>query len=379
MQIFPPDKAPTHRRFGRLGLYAAALLAITCALPAGADQALRNEWLIGLINTTPPSEKITGWVADCPGPLDTVHAPPACDDDSPVHARTDNLLPRRRGSDVALPALKPVPGNPLTGRGKPGSRLSKVRITWQKASAGYTFGLLDSSSFIDTIAAEDDHSAQFYAPLLSSNPTIQFPDDALGGGFFWQGKANLPNVYLALTSSHGMGDNPTASYGELISVTDEGKGIFASAELEWRGRTTYHLGAWTNTASNPRLSKFGTKANYGLYGTAYGNHNRTRWRVRAGLANRQVSAAAWFLSAAVNQDLGLVTAGMGTAVTGASSELGSGTTNTWVSELYLIHDFNGSVYISPHLQYQRNPGFDATGNAVSRGEWIASVKSNVVF
>jgi len=380
-------QARSNAHFSLTVLCSIALLTTACVLPASAGQAYQPHHR--LLKSIPPGLSIgrvkteTGrnvaWVtAECPGPLDLVHATPVCEGVMQRYAEADPL-PQRRGSGVSLRAPIVDQGSALDGIDAAGSALPGLRYTWHQASASYTFGLLNATGFMDTTEVADDENAPLFTSSLLSNPTIQFPDDSLGGGMHWHGNANRPALFLALTSSHGLGDNPQASYGELIDVTEEGKGVFVGAELEWQGRTTYRLGAWTNTASNQRLSGNGRMANYGLYGAAYGYSDKTRWSVRGGVANARVSAAAWFLSAAIDHDLGLVTAGLGTAVTGASRDLGPDTANSWVGELYLIHDFNDAVYISPHLQYQRNPGFDASGGSCGRGQWIASLQSNVVF
>jgi len=387
MQTVKRQPTEHSRHVYRTHLAAAALLAAVSALPAQATQSqLRHGLLlsqapagmqIGRVKGT-RSQKVARATVACPGPLDLVHATPVCEDALEFHAGVDTL-PHIRGGGVRLPAPQGEQDSALETGGQDGTQLPGLRYTWHAVSASYTFGLLDTTTFIDTTDVSADSDTPFFAPALARNPTIQFPDDSLGGGMHWHGNENRPDLYLAVTSSHGLGDNPKASYGELIDIADAGKGVFVGAELEWEGRTSYRLGAWTNTAANPRLSGNGRTANYGLYGAAYGDADKTRWSLRAGVANGQVSAAAWFLSAAIDRDLGLVTAGLGTAVTGASGDLGAGTADSWTSELYLIHDFNDSVFISPHLQYQRNPGFDASGANGGRGQWVASLQSNVVF
>jgi hypothetical protein len=287
--------------------------------------------------------------------------------------------PRTAGVGTLLPDANGDLGSALDGNGEGRLQISEMHYTWHRERTAYTVGLINTTSFLDASHVANDETAQFLAAPLVNNPTVQFPDYTLGGAVRWIDDGDGPSVYVLASSSHGLGDNADASYGELFDLTDSGKGVFVAAEAEWEGPTSFRLGIWTHTAANPRLDGTGSEANYGLYGVVDGAWRQLRWSARAGVANPQVSETAWFLSVAAERDMGPVTAGLGTALGGASSELGAGTGNSWVNELYLSHQISRAVRVSPHLQYHHNPGLDSSATTVDASVWTAGVRLNVMF
>lgn len=290
-----------------------------------------------------------------------------------------STTPRTVGVGALLPDANGDLGSALDGNGEGRLQISELHYTWRGERTAYTVGLLNTTAFLDASRVANDETAQFLAAPLVNNPTVQFPDYTLGGALRWQPNGKGPNLYLLASSSHGLGDNPDASYGELFDLGDTGKGVFVAAEAEWQGAISYRLGIWSHTAANPPLDGAGSAANYGLYGVVDGAWRRLRWTARAGVANPRVSETAWFVSAAAERDIGPVTAGLGTALSGASSELGGGSGDGWVNELYLSHDITGSIRVSPHLQYHHNPGLDRSGMTVDASVWTAGVRLNVMF
>ena len=156
--------------------------------------------------------------------------------------------------------------------------------------------------------------------------------------------------------------------------------MFAAAELGWSvpalGQDgALRAGAWTNTADHSSLNGASpTERNAGLYGVADGRIAETGWNLRAGLADQDVSAAAWFVGGALEHPFGPVTAGLGLTHTGVSDKAGAGTGNMTQAELYVKYDFSEQVHLTPSLEWVRNPGFDSTASIVDRSAWIVGLR-----
>lgn len=127
------------------------------------------------------------------------------------------------------------------------------RFDMDKESA-FIIGLLDASSYMDTSRISNDENTQFIGVSFVNNPTIEFPDCALGMVY----ESNLgESGYLArfiLTSSDGLADNPNASYTQLVDIDDPDKGAFIGARIGYeRISRLLGLGFWAHTGPHDRL------------------------------------------------------------------------------------------------------------------------------
>jgi len=290
-----------------------------------------------------------------------------------------STTPRNGGVGSLVPDANADLGSALGGNGDGRVQISELTYNWSNSHASYTLGLIDATGFMDSSAVANDEGAQFLAGPLVNNPTIQFPDYSLGGVVGYQRKPDHPHLHLILTNSHGLGDNPKASYSELVDLNDTPKGIFLGAELEWEGTTSYRVGTWTNTAYNANLSGVGGGTNYGVYGVIDNTKDQTHWTVRAGMANEKVSQTAWFLSSAIDHEFTSFRAGLGIALSAASDKLAASADHSIVSELYSSHKLGAAMHISPHIQYHKNPGFDSSNTTTDDSQWIGGVRLSIAF
>lgn len=242
-------------------------------------------------------------------------------------------------------------------------------------------GLLDVTASLDTSEVANDETSQFLSGPLANNPTIGFPDYSLG--LVYHREADKGRDYtFALTSSHGLSDNPDTSYTQLLDIDADGKGIFAAAEGRWPvASATLRTGIWVNSADHARLDgKPGTGKNYGLYLVVDGQMAAGKWNLRAGLANDNVSQASHFLSAALERPLLTARFGLGFAYTGLSGEDATPQQDDQLlAEGYLRFTPRDNINVTPVVQWLSNSGFDASGNAVNSEQVVASLRVNYTF
>jgi hypothetical protein len=240
-------------------------------------------------------------------------------------------------------------------------QISELKYRWDIApEQAFTFGLLDTAAYLDLAATANDEKSQFLNAALVNNQTIALPDYTLG--LAWEQAVGGSQLFGLLTGSHGLGDTRRKSYGELVDVTADGKGLFAAGGLRRDfGFFSAEGGAWGNNANHTRLD--GTadgRTNYGAWGLLGGAWDRGGFDLRAGYANPAVSAANVFYSASVAFELESATLGIGWAVTRLAPDArGPGLDEARVTEWYLRFPMAG-IEATLDLQYLENPGFDAT-------------------
>ena len=292
-----------------------------------------------------------------------------------------NISPRTDGVSSLLGEANADAGSALDRDGNGRLQVSEVHHFLPLAGGLLVSGLLDVTASLDTSEVANDETSQFLSSTLAGNPTIGFPDYSLG--VVYNRETGEDRGYsLALTSSHGLADNPNASYSQLVDITDDGKGVFAAAEGQWPvAGTKLHAGAWINTADHEQLDGSGdTEQNYGLYLTVDGNVASTAWNLRAGFANDKVSQASQFLSAALEYPLTNSTLGLGIAHTGLSSEDATPEQDDIVqAEAYLRFSLRDDVDVTPSVQWLSNSGFDASGNSVDSEQTLLSLRLNYTF
>lgn len=295
-----------------------------------------------------------------------------------------NTSPRSEGVSSLLGEANADVGSALDRDGNGRLQVSEAHYFHPINGGLLVSGLLDVTTSLDSSEVANDETSQFLSSDLVNNPTIGFPDYSLGV-VYNRATGEDRGYSLALTSSHGLADNPNASYAQLLNVGADGKGLFVAAEGQWPlAGTRLHAGVWVNTAEHARLDGgSGTQQNYGLYLTVDGRLATGQWNLRAGLANDQVSPASQFLSAALEYPLDRITPaslGLGVAYTGLSTEIATpGQDDILHAEAYLRLNPREDVTLTPALQWLRNSGFDASGATVDAEQLLLSLRLSYTF
>jgi len=187
---------------------------------------------------------------------------------------------------------------------------------------------------------------------------------------------------LLLTGSNGLSDNPDASYAQLVDVNDDGKGVFAAAELGF-ARSDYVVrgGVWINTADHAELDgPDDSEDNYGIYAVIDGQVGEGAWNVRLGAANDKVSQTAGFASIAMEYPAGPAMLGLGVAHSWLSDEDKTpDLDDATQAELYARFDVRDSFSLTPSLQWLENSGFDASNSVVDDSVLVYSLRANLIF
>ena len=294
-----------------------------------------------------------------------------------------STTPRANGISTFVPNNNADSGSALNKNGHGRVQLSEFYLQFGNEEVTAAAGLIDATAWLDASAVANNEHSQFLNATLVNNPTIEFPDYTLAGVVSLAGHDAFPGITAFVGSSHGLADNPDADYDDLFDVGDNGKGIFGALELQWDVESlgnngAVRLGAWTNTADHARLNgSAGTKNNYGVYGVVDGGVEGLNWSIRGGIADKTVSAAAWFVGGAVEHPMGPVTLGLGLTHTAASDDLGAGLDDETNAELYARYDVIERLHVTPVVQWTNNPGFDDTGTAVDESVVLFGVRIGV--
>ncbi|MCE9649063.1 MAG: carbohydrate porin [Parvibaculum sp.] len=261
-------------------------------------------------------------------------------------------------------------------------QISELYYEFEAGGLSISAGLLDTTAFLDASAFAGDEHTQFMNSTLVHNATIEFPDYTLGVAIGTEGEGYVPGVTVVVGGSSGLGDNASHSYPDLFDMRSSGKGVFAGGELGWGlpalgEEGAARLGVWTNTADHAYLDgSSGTPDNKGVYGVLEGTALDTGWTLRAGLADQDVSAADWFLGAAIQRKIGeQVTLGLGVTETGLSDDASApGVDDSTQAELYVKYDVLPHVNLTPSVQWIRNPGFDSSDTVIDKDNWIVGFR-----
>lgn len=149
-------------------------------------------------------------------------------------------------------------GTALNGEGEGRFQLSELFVTWPfPGQAGIRAGLMDLTGLLDVSRIANDENLHFLAQPFVNNPTILFPDYALAAALLRRVSALADGLLtITVSSSHGLADNPGASYEELFDVGAPDRGVFAAGRMIWdRTRWRGSVGGWISTgerlASDP--------------------------------------------------------------------------------------------------------------------------------
>jgi len=292
-----------------------------------------------------------------------------------------NLSPRQNGVSTLVGEANADAGTALDHDGKGRLQVSEIHYTRAFGENSMTVGLLRPSCVLDASEVANDETAQFLSGSFVNNPTIAFPDYALGACLHLEQGQTGPGMNLLLSSSHGLADNPNASYSELLDVSADGKGVFAGAELYWQtAHGMWRLGVWQSTADAAYLDGSATMDhNFGMYLTTDQALGASKLNLRVGMANDKVSEAAGFIGLALETELAGDTLGIGVAQTDVSDKAGPGKEDTRQAEVYLRMVLADNLRITPSLQWIENSGFDNTATVYDKSLLVYGIRASYLF
>jgi len=291
-----------------------------------------------------------------------------------------NVSPRLNGVFSVLPEANGDAGTALDRDGKGRLQVSELHYSRWIGSNFLTAGLIDPVC-IDYSVVANDETSQFLNTSFINNPTIAFPDYSLGACLHTELYQSRFGFNLVLSGSNGLGDNPNASYSELVDVGAEGKGVFVGTEMYLQlSSSVWRLGLWKRTADEDYLDGSGNIGhNYGAYLTTDHAIGDILINVRLGMANDEISEAASFAGVALEMPLHGHTFGVAVAQTGVSDNAGSGKGDTRQAEAYLRFTLADDIHITPSVQWIENGNFDNTGTKFDKNVMVYSARATYVF
>ncbi len=373
-----------------LSLVAVAIIQLlfTCASSAdepdirhGSVIEKRNGIFIGGgITATGQTTNADDVEAEALASLDLVTTVPTTSGAWTVYVEGNTSL-QKAGVSSELSEANADAGSALDRDGNGRLQVSELRYTLRVGENSLAMGLIDPAGFLDASDVANDETTQFLTSSLVNNPTIAFPDYTLGIAYHHEVRATRPGFTVLLTSSHGLGDNPNASYSELMDVADEGKGMFTAGEAYWQGQdATFRFGVWTSSADHNEFRTGDNKHNYGIYALADGGINGARWNLRVGWANAKVSEPAAFASLGLDLPTAVATIGAGIAHTWLSHEIVDPfKEDSSHAELYTRFDMQGRWHISSHVQWLRNSGFSTAERRDDQNVWALGLRLGYRF
>lgn len=292
-----------------------------------------------------------------------------------------NTSPKQDGVTNLWPEANDDAGSALDHDGKGRLQVSALHYLHDLGNDALVVGLIDPAGPLDNSDIANNETSQFIGSTLVNNPTIAFPDYTLGAVYFFKPDQSAFDFTFMLTSSHGLADNPNASYSELFDVGETGKGVFAAGEIVWKGeRHTWRSGLWLQTADNDYVDGSGqTGNNYGLYLSSDHLIGLHRLNVRAGLANDKVSDAAGFIGLAVDHALGRNHAGIGYTRTFVSGKASANMDDMSQFELFYRYAATEDLTITPSVQRIQNSFFDTSSATRDSDVRIISVRANYTY
>lgn len=282
----------------------------------------------------------------------------------------------RDGVARLVPEANTDAGTALDASGGGRVQLSEARLVWPLGGVDVHAGLLDATGFLDVSRIANDENLFFMAAPFVNNPTIAFPDYAVGAA----AHGALPvgqdlELGAVLTSSHGLADNQARSYGHLVDVTAAGKGVFAGAMVRWNGRARrISVGGWRNTAAHARLDGSGEPAsNHGVFAVLSAERGRNSLSMRLGSAYGAVSPRSGFVGLTYLWAAPVDAVGLALGRSFASGAA-VGSVDSDHIEMFMRRRFVGRVFVTWSIQHLSNPGLDGSGTVVDSSLWIGGVR-----
>lgn len=293
-----------------------------------------------------------------------------------------NTSPRAGGVSTFLPEANADAGSAVDSDND--GRVQISEVSYRHLFAGdrsLTLGLVDISSYFDQSRIASDENTQFLGVPFVQNPTIEFPDYAFGMIYEHQ-VASGTTLRAGLTSSHGLADNPSHSYAQLVDVDNADKGVFAAASAAWeKDRWVIRSGAWAHTADHESLDGQETGLhNKGVFLLSGWRHGLHAVNIRLGLANRTVTRAAGFTALSYRYRREPVTLGLGVArIFLSPRETGADLDDTTQGEIYLRYRLRPSLLLTGDVQRLENSNFDASGELYDKAVSVYGVRLTFIF
>jgi hypothetical protein len=294
-----------------------------------------------------------------------------------------NSSPQNNGISSILGESNADAGTALDQNSKGRFQISEIQFSRSTRSYELNIGMLDICHYFDVSDFANDPSTQFISSSLVNNPSIEFPDYTLGTVYTYKNKPVGISVTFALTSSHGLGDNPDASYSELMDIRATGKGIFSAFELtQLLGFATLHAGAWLNTADHTRLDDFGNgkENNSGLYLSIDSRIKSINFNLRLGQADEDISETALFWGLAGEISITNSKLGLGYTHSKLSNQAVSTSRNDSSQlEIYYALDITKDLIMTPSLQILKNTAFDSSSTVYDSNIKIITLRASYLF
>jgi len=294
-----------------------------------------------------------------------------------------NKSPRINGVSSVLEEANADSGSALDRDSKGRLQVSELHYNTTLSNGGLSIGLLDTTGFLDASEVANDETGQFLSASLVNNPSIEFPDYVLGASYHQDTSPGALSYTFVFASSHGLADNPNASYSELIDVDATGKGLFAAAEIIMPvNATTLTVGLWLNTGDHQNLngSGNGKEDNSGIYLIMDGTLDNIKWNLRYGMADDSVSEVDDFIGIATELPVSGSTIGIGYTLTGLSTDaVAAGKDDIKQFEIYYNYDIADNFTVTPSFQSLKNSGFDSSSNTYDNAINIFNLRANYTF
>lgn len=277
------------------------------------------------------------------------------------------------------PEINADAGTALDSQNDSRVQISELNFRWDLWQGQHlTLGEIDPSAHLDRSRIANDENAHFLGASFVNNPTIEFPDYALGAMYRRDRTAEAPEITAIIASSDGLADNPGRSYNELVDITGHGKGVFTGLGARWAlGDARVGVGGWYRSDDHAVLDNLdANQPNYGVYALYGWQAGSNGVSLRAGAANSAISPAAYFLGAAYEGVTRIGAVGLGVGKIYESPTLGTPDTgNTLQAETFLRVPLVGEIsHLTFSLQYVENPGFDASDRVVDSRALIAAIR-----
>ncbi len=242
-------------------------------------------------------------------------------------------------------------------------------------------GILDATGYLDVSRIANDENLFFLGVPFVNNPTIEFPDYALGGALEGTLPVGLPlRIGATFLSSHGLADNPNVSYAQLLDLGEEGKGVFVGTALRWvTPGARVSVGGWVNTAEHPLLAgSGGTEQSRGAFSVVGWSRGEHALSARAGVANGSVSVVRGFTGVTylfVRRPNAL---GLAIGRSFASDDT-PGLSDVTHAEVFARRRLYREIFFTASVQRIVNSGFDASGVVVAPTVWVGGVRLSAQF
>ena len=279
-----------------------------------------------------------------------------------------NTSPRGGGVSSEAPFANTDAGSALDEEGTGRVQISELRFAWPlDRRVRLHVGLMDLTGFLDVSRIANDENLFFLGQPFVNNPTILFPDYTLATTLV----ADIPSVpsgriALVVSSSHGLADNPGASYGELFDLDAPGKGVFVGGRVRWQGpRWSGSIGGWASTAERTAdlsARSLPAKGVFSVFAVESGVHSVD---ARVGLSHGTAGAEPFF-GLTYLTSIGANALGVGVARTPALPSFVD--RDSGHAEAFVRRSVMGVAYLTASLQWLDDRLLPQ--GVVDRGVWI---------